>query len=335
MNIRHTLFALSAGIFALPSIALAQLGGDPTLPPAGAPGRVMRSLDQIEARIPVIDGAPGVAEQSNGGFVISESGSYYLTEDLVLDSGTGIIISSSGTTLDLNGYQISRTSGTPDGAGISTFAGNVTIKNGLITSEFSSDATTVTGEGFLVGISASSTGLRVDNVNIRGMDLDGITGTEALITNCIISFTGADGIDLRFATSSFGRVDNCTVTFAALNGIAAKSVTNSTGTSMGGNGILAKHVVNSTGESTSTVNGSDNGIAASNVTGSYGISQNGVGISGTKITNSYGETSSSSPGILTSFGGVSNSYGLSASGTVGISAPAGNVFSSVSSPAIP
>ena len=335
MNIRHTLIALSAGIFALPSLALAQLGGDPTTPPAGAPSRVMKSLDQIETRTPVIDGAPGVTEQSNGGFLISETGSYYLTEDLVLDSGSGIIISSSGTTLDLNGYQISRTSGTPDGAGISALGSNITIKNGSIISLFSISGSTVIGEGFVIGVSSGSSGLRVDNVNIRGTSSDGIAAREALITNCIISFTGANGIYLGFATSRFGRVENCTVTSASFNGIQAKSVTNSTGTSIGEHGILATHVVDSIGESTATGIDDFNGIVATSVTGSHGISTTGAGISGTTITNCHGETSSTSPGIVSSFGVVSNSYGLSATGTVGISAPAGNVFSSVSSPAIP
>jgi hypothetical protein len=118
MNTLRTLLALSASLLALPTIATAQLGGDPTMPPAGAPGPVMKTLDQVEPRTPLVDGAPGVSVAPSGTITISQSGSYYLTENLSVTSGDGINVDANGVTLDLRGFTITSSAATAGGEAI-------------------------------------------------------------------------------------------------------------------------------------------------------------------------------------------------------------------------
>jgi hypothetical protein len=56
-------------------------------PPPGAPAPVMKSLDQVEARTPVVAGQPEVAINGSGTITISQPGSYYLTKNIWRCSG--------------------------------------------------------------------------------------------------------------------------------------------------------------------------------------------------------------------------------------------------------
>jgi hypothetical protein len=100
-HILQTLVMLTAMTFT----ASAQSGGDLT-PPAGAPGKTMKSLDQMEPRTPLIDGAPGVSIAASGTISISQSGSYYLAGNLSVTGGDGIAINANAITLDLRGFTI-------------------------------------------------------------------------------------------------------------------------------------------------------------------------------------------------------------------------------------
>src|SRR5476651_1165640 len=99
--------------------------GQGTLTPPGAPAPTMKSLDQIEARTPI----------SSAPFTISASGSYYLTGNLAVTSGAGIIIAADFVTLDLNGYTISSTAASAANAGVGLSGSShhdITIRNGHI-----------------------------------------------------------------------------------------------------------------------------------------------------------------------------------------------------------
>ncbi len=139
-------------------------------PPAGPVEPTMKTLDQIEARTPINDATtPG---DSNAVYVISEPGSYYLTEDLQGVAGDhGIEITAFPVTLDLNGFSVIG----PGGSSLNGIEVNVTDADGVI----------------------------VQNGSIRGWGDDGLslgTSSGAAIIRDIISsengehgFAGGDG----------------------------------------------------------------------------------------------------------------------------------------------
>src|SRR5438045_619867 len=80
------------------------------LTPPAAPTPTMKTLDQVEARIPV-DGTHTSGDASNT-FIINTAGSYYLTGNLTgSPSKTGISITSDNVTIDLNGFALVRAGG--------------------------------------------------------------------------------------------------------------------------------------------------------------------------------------------------------------------------------
>ncbi|MEK7952899.1 hypothetical protein WKV53_20470 [Luteolibacter sp. Y139] len=130
----------------------------------------MKTLDQIEARIPInATTAPGNA---NAVHVISTPGSYYLTGDVQgVASKDGILIEASNVTLDLNGYSLKGLGSSLNGIGISRSGAaltGLTIRNGFITG-FGQRGIYTVGTGAIHGltmedltIACVGTGLRSD-----------------------------------------------------------------------------------------------------------------------------------------------------------------------------
>jgi parallel beta-helix repeat protein len=103
-----------------------------SLTPPGPPGPTMLTLSQIEPRTPV--DATHTPGNSAAEFVITNSGSYYLTTNIVGVSGEdGIDIEANNVTLDLNGFLLLGVSGSfSDGIQILSGYANVTVHNGTI-----------------------------------------------------------------------------------------------------------------------------------------------------------------------------------------------------------
>src|SRR5208337_2996715 len=108
-------FALAALSTLNPQLSTCLAQG--SLTPPGAPAPTMITLSQIEPRTPI----------SSAPFTITNPGSYYLTTNLTVSSGNGIIIAASGVTLDLSGFTISSTDPANSGAGITTFGAHTNI----------------------------------------------------------------------------------------------------------------------------------------------------------------------------------------------------------------
>ena len=90
-----------------------------SLTPPGAPAPLMKTLQQIEPRIDLQNAPASAVTTSNASyhFIITQPGSYYLSANLGVTKLNGIQISVPDVTLDLNGFHISRASGT-GGSGI-------------------------------------------------------------------------------------------------------------------------------------------------------------------------------------------------------------------------
>jgi parallel beta-helix repeat protein len=121
---------------------------------------------------------------TRAGAWINESGSYILRRDLTSESGDGLVITASGVTIDLNGYQITtRRNGTGRGIFVDGASG-VTLKNGrvggFLTNVMLTNAVNVTVQGLqIVGADLAPSGgpseIGIQLINTRAALLKGNT----------------------------------------------------------------------------------------------------------------------------------------------------------------
>ena len=177
--------------------------GQGSLTPPGAPAPTMKTLDQVEPRIPV----------SAAGAALSQPGSYYLAANLEpTGSQNGVTISSSDVTLDLNGFTIDGSAASSYGISIGLSCANILVKNGTIRGFYrqavtASAATDCSYIGLRVaGNSRGSTGYSslfigagsvVENCRIENNNGNGISvGNDSKITGNRIVGNGGTGIKL-------------------------------------------------------------------------------------------------------------------------------------------
>ena len=287
-----------------------------SLTPPGAPAPDMKTLQQIEPRIP-ISALP---------YVINQSGSYYLTGNLVFNavSGDAITINAAAVTIDFMGFTLSSESWVSGDAirvpGSSNQ--NIWVRNGHIkgnTTVSNVNELIITRAGFGRGINDSSIGARYENMSITGCRGDGLYALiQAMVLQVNSSGNGDSGI-----VAAEGTVSNSTANSNGKYGIDASngSVTSSNARNNGETGILAQYgsVMNSSG---SYNNGSGIDVYWGSVMNSVGFGNDASGIRaawGTVMNSTC--RSNHGDGIFVIVGTVTNSrcslnagYGIYASG---------------------
>jgi len=256
-----------------------------SLTPPGAPGPMMKTLDQLEPRTPI----------SSAPYTITNPGSYYLATNLVCAVSNAIVIAANGVTLDLNGFTISSTVANAIYGGTAISLGDglrdITIANGHIRGGVTNNGSGVySGPGFGSGISfwsASAANVLVSRVSVSG---------------CL-----GQGIYLGRVSPTV--VESCTVKTVAGHGVVASIVKAVSASDCGGNAIEGDQVSECRGEAS----GYGQGVYGYNAQNCYGSSSSGSGVSTTIAHNCYG-TSGSGYGVDVSK--IAHScYGYSSSGT--------------------
>ena len=222
-----------------------------SLEPSAGPGSTMKTLDEVEPRI-VINAVntPGDATYE---YIISSSGSYYLTGD-VAASVSGIRINADDVKLDLMGYTLTgpgKASGTNYGVYMLS-RNNIEILNGTIR-EFGSHG--INGAGSTsrqhriinvravsngsYGIYLSSQSNLIKDCAARDNAGTGINaGSRSTVTGCLACYNIYDGI----AAGSGSLVTDNNASYNSLDGIDAgngSTVTNNTAMSNDACGIYA------------------------------------------------------------------------------------------------
>ncbi len=175
----------------------ATLLGQGDLVPSGPPGESMKTLAQVEPRIDLAT----VAGNGQSEMVITNAGSYYLSANLEVGKSDGIRIATTGVTVDLNGFQIRRVSGTGgNGINISGGSDRATIRNGVIV-------------GFDYGIRcyfspSYARGCLIEKITVSGAGVYGMRiGPFARVIDC--GAQGNPGSGIRVMEGSL--VSGCTV----------------------------------------------------------------------------------------------------------------------------
>ena len=186
----------------LAPLMLTRLPAQGPLTPPGAPVPGMKTLQQIEPRTPI----------SSVPFIITQSGSYYLTQNVNITSVTGgISIETSNVTLDLNGFTISGNLSATSAAirvqNVVPTPTSIHIRNGVIkgpltvsiTGNWPSKTWTqspATG-GFLAGVDAGvSSNCSFTDLTITGCRQMGLSAGSRSIIRYVTACGNGTGIDL-------------------------------------------------------------------------------------------------------------------------------------------
>ena len=155
-----------------------------SLTPPGAPAPTMKTLAQIEPRIPV-DAAHTPGDFSDV-FVISQPGSYYLTTNVVgLNSKAGIAILANNVTLDLSGFALMGAPNSYDGIVLYSTCTNTVIRNGIVSGW---------GNGFY-GIRCQGQNVIFERLNISANNFGMSCSSGNVVRDCVINANQRDGLD--------------------------------------------------------------------------------------------------------------------------------------------
>jgi parallel beta-helix repeat protein len=309
-----------------------------SLTPPGAPAPTMKSLDQIASTGIAINATNTPGDASNH-FIINQPGSYFLTGNLDVTKATGIRVNAAGVTVDLNGSQISRSSGGGgDGIFITTISHRCTVKNGSVTDfaqGINCQTTAARGCVFrdLVAANCTNIGIRAGEGAVvdscRAHDCSGVAGILTANAGTLLNCTAVgNGASNAIQTGAGCTLSNCTAsTNTGTNAFSVgdgSSLTNcaATGNTLTGSAILAGNACPL------------NNCAAFNNTATYGIQvgsrsslANCTAGSNTAVTYAlYADTGSSITNCSTYSNGVSQILN-----TAGIGTGTGSVISNSTS----
>jgi hypothetical protein len=176
--------------------------GQGALTPPGPPAPTMKTLAQIEPRTPI----------TNLPVTITQPGSYYLTRNLIVNSGNGITVNVGGVILDLMGFELVGPAGPTGTRGIDAGAfGDIVVRNG-----------TVGGwdNAVVLGSRSAAEDLRVLGANDNAIQV----GDNARVVGCVVSQTSTGGCcGWAIATGNKCLVRDCLVTDNAADGIRVGS----------------------------------------------------------------------------------------------------------------
>lgn len=168
------------------------IAGD--LEPPAAPAPTMKTLDEVEPRVPINTiNTPG---DTGSLYIITQPGAYYFTENIAGISGkNGILVQADDVTIDLNGFTLIGVPGSLDGIAVPSSQINLEIRNGVIR-DWGGD-----GVDAWFGRNSRALGLRTSNNGGTGLRFGTSVGiyppnttTGCIVRDCISESNGGDGI---------------------------------------------------------------------------------------------------------------------------------------------
>lgn len=259
VNRKVTVILLAVAVFA----AYNMLANAGDLEPAFRPGPTMKTLDEVEPRIPI--------SQADIPLTITTPGSYYFTDDIFAPVIAAITVDVDDVTIDLMGFTLKGAdTGTNFGI-IMNGRNNVEIRNGTVR-DFSFGVTEAL---------TTSNGHVVRNVRVISNTKGGISlaGSSNLVQDCVVNNNGA-GSSSNVSGISVGKGSTVINNTACHNGAA------STGNVRGINGGQGCTLIGNTTY--------DNGNSA-NANSIYGIL---AGTGSTVIGNTAYQNGASATGTI-------------------------------------
>jgi hypothetical protein len=241
-------FARCLGVsftFVLAHAALSQ----GSLTPPGVPAPTMRSLEQIEPRIPISTvHTPG---DNYSQFIITQPGSYYLTTNIVGATDKDCIrIWASDVTLDLNGFSLLGTSNASYGLFIFSGIEDVTVRNGIITGWKKND---------ISGLASFGHNVTFENLTVSSNDTGIWCAGTSTIRDCIVNGNQKHGINATandcsiLNNRSFGNNPGVTASYAGIRVDGANNRVEGNHVTCSGLGAPGIHILNSGGYTNNVV----------------------------------------------------------------------------------